>query len=307
MRAHKPAMEWLTYVAVRFAAMIFLMFPIDWNLWTARLMGRIWHRLIPRHRQRAREHLRRAFPEADEAWIKGMALACMQQEVSVAMETFFTPRLINEWTWPKYVTLREMRPALDVLLSDRGAILITGHYGSWELCGFMLATIGLPVTAVMRPLDNPYFNDFLVNVRAHRGLRLLDKKGASGEAEAIVNGGGILAFIADQNAGHKGLFVDFFGRAAATYKSIGLLAIQARVPVIVGYARRISSGFRYEVGVNRVIQPVEWEGRPDELRWITQEYTAAIEAFVREAPEQYLWLHRRWKSRPKGEPAEQVL
>jgi KDO2-lipid IV(A) lauroyltransferase len=233
----------------------------------------------------------------------------MQQLTMVAMETFFTTRLINEWTWPRYVKLKNVEPGLDVLTSRRGAIMVTGHYGSWELCGYVLATMGFPIVAVMRPLDNEYINAYLMDVRAKRGLQLLYKKGVSRSADDVLSSGGVLAFIADQNAGHKGLFVDFFGRKASTYKSIALLAIQHEVPIVVGYARRLSKRFEYEVGVNRVIQPAEWAGRDDELYWVTQEYTRAIEEFVREQPEQYLWIHRRWKSRPKGEvlaPAGQI-
>ena len=112
--------------------------------------------------------------------------------------------------------------------------------------------------------------------------------------------GGAVGFIADQNAGHKGMFVDFFGQPASTYKSIGLLAMATESPIVVGYARRISRGLRYELGVERIIYPREWQDQQDPLRWITQEYTAAIERFVRRDPGQYLWIHRRWKSKPRN-------
>ena len=110
----------------------------------------------------------------------------------------------------------------------------------------------------------------------------------------------LLAFVGDQDAGRKGIFVDFFGQPASTYKSIGLLAMAVECPIVVGYARRIKRFGRYEVGVQRVIQPHDWQTKADPLRWITQEYTRAIEEFVREAPEQYLWIHRRWKSQPRA-------
>lgn len=294
--------DYLVYIVLRFAAMIFQMFPVDWNLATARGMGRIWFRVMRRHRERAIEHLRLAYgDQITDAQRRDWALKSMQQLTMVAMETFFTTRLINEWTWPRYVRLNNIGQGLDVLTRRQGAILVTGHFGSWELCGYVLATMGFPIVAVMRPLDNPYLNQYLMDVRARRGLQLLYKKGVSRSADDILESGGVLAFIADQNAGHKGLFVDFFGRKASTYKSIALLAIQHRVPIVVGYARRTSPRFRYELGVNRVIRPEEWEGRDDELYWITQEYTRAIEQAVRETPEQYLWIHRRWKSRPKDE------
>jgi KDO2-lipid IV(A) lauroyltransferase len=253
-------------------------------------------------RERAREHLRAAYGAAlSVREMDRITLRSMQQMTMMAMEVLFTPRLVNEWTWSRYIRLKDLGPALDVLLTRRGAILVTGHYGSWELVGFTLAALGLPLTAVMRPLDNPWLNAYLLDTRAKRGLDLLFKKGAIGSADDILRSGGLLGFIADQNAGRKGAFVDFFGRKASTYKSIALLAIEHRVPILVGYARRLSDDFEYEVGCNRVILPEEWSGRDDEVMWITQEYTRAIESFVREAPEQYLWIHRRWKSRPRDE------
>jgi len=112
-----------------------------------------------------------------------------------------------------------------------------------------------------------------------------------------------VCFIGDQDAGRKGIFADFFGRKASSYKSIGLLAITYKLPVAIGYGRRIGDKFFFEIGIERIIMPSEWQGREDALEWITSAYNQAIEEFVREEPEQYWWLHRRWKHRPKDEPA----
>jgi len=296
------AVAWLQYAAVRLVIFLFHIFPVGLNLRTARLLGRIWSRLMPRHRERARAHLRYAYGSAlpDEE-VDRIALASMQQLVMVVVDMMFTPRLVHAWTWARYVSLANFSEAVRLVLAGRGAILVTGHYGNWELSGHVLAVFGVEVVAIMRPLDNEYLNRYLVRTRQTAGLRLLAKKGASESAEEILRRGGTVGFIADQNAGHKGLFVDFFGHQASTYKSIGLLAMATGAPIIVGYARRVGAGLRYELGVERIIRPEEWERQGDPLRWITQEYTAAIERFVRRDPTQYLWIHRRWKSRPKGE------
>jgi KDO2-lipid IV(A) lauroyltransferase len=297
--------QYAAYLALRVFNAIVHMFPIDLNLRTARLMGVLWYRVSRRHRERAADNLRRSFgSRLSEREVRRLALRSMQQMAMMAMEVLFEPRLISEWTWPRYIRLRELPEALRVLLRHRGCILLTGHYGNWELLGFALATLGFDIVAVMRPLDNPYLNEWLVDIRERRGLRLLYKKGVARSADQVLDSGAGLCFIADQNAGRKGLFVDFFGRPASTYKSIGLLAIRHRVPIIVGCARRLSDRFDYEIHVNRVIYPEEWAGRDDELIWITQEYTRAIEEFIRVDPAQYLWVHRRWKTRPKDEVAE---
>jgi KDO2-lipid IV(A) lauroyltransferase len=301
----RGTVPWLQYAGLRVLCSILYLFPVEWNLRTARLIGRVWWYVLPRHRERARAHLRLAYgPTLSDAEVDRIALRSMQHLVMLAFETAFLPRLLNEWTWPRYVEPVGIQEALDVLLQGKGALLLTGHYGNWELAGYLLATYGFDVVAIMRPLDNEYLNRFVVRTRQRRGLRLLMKKGATALAEDVLRSGAALGFIADQNAGHKGVFVDFFGHPASTYKSIGLLAMEMELPIIVGYARRVGRRFYYRVGVQRVIYPREWKDRDDPLLWITQEYTAALEAAIREAPEQYLWIHRRWKSRPKGERSE---
>ena len=142
-------------------------------------------------------------------------------------------------------------------------------------------------------------------MRERTGQKIIGKKGAVGEVTEALDAHGVVGFIADQNAGSKGMFVDFFGRKASTYKSIGLLAMQYEVPVIIGYARRTGKPFHFQVGMQEVIRPEEWKVQADPLRYITQRYTQAIENIVRADPAQYLWVHRRWKTRPKGEAAEQ--
>jgi KDO2-lipid IV(A) lauroyltransferase len=226
----------------------------------------------------------------------------------MAMELLFTPRLITPWTWSKYIRVGpEITAPIRYLLENKsGVIMVTGHYGNWELIGYAMACVGFDIAAVMRPLDNPYLNDYTVRTRAAGGLKLIYKKGMTEIAEEVLQKGGSVGFIADQNAGHKGLFVDFFGRKASTYKSIGLLAREYNVPIMIGCARRISNNLQYEMDITRIIWPHEWQGKENEVLWITQEYTKAIETFVRKDPSQYLWVHRRWKTRPAGEVDDKV-
>ncbi len=318
-------LAWLGYVAVRVAATAMQSLPIDAVVNLARLAAGLWvdsgrddrrlgrlrvqvaaaiRFLRPRHRQRAIEHVRAAFPDAAADEVARIADRSMKHLAMWIVELLCSPRLLSRWTWKRYVVLGSYQDALRAMLAGRGAILVTGHFGNWELLGHFFAMLGFDVTAIMRPLDNRYLNDYLVRARRTHGLRLIDKKGASADATEVLDRGGMLGFIADQDAGRKGIFVDFFGRPASSYKAVGLLAIERRVPVIVGYARRLGNRFRYEIGVERVIDPAEWDGHADPLRWITQEYTSAIERSVRRDPTQYLWVHRRWKSQPKRRQAQ---
>lgn len=288
------------YLAIRALFALMQIFPVGWNLVTARLIARVWPVVLPRHRQRALAHLSAAYHgEASTRQLARLADECLASVTMFAVEAICLPRIVHRFSWSRYIELKNFDEALKLILGGHGAILVTGHYGSFELVGHLLACLGFRTAAVMRPLDNEYMNRYLVESRRTHGLTLLDKKGAMESAEGIIRDGQLLAFIGDQDAGRKGLFVNFFGQLASTYKSIALLAMRTGCPILVGYCRRKGNRPRYEIGVERIIRPEEWESQADPLRWITQEYTAAIESFVRAAPAQYLWIHRRWKSKPK--------
>ncbi len=304
----KPRNDWvdrLQYLALRIVSMALHSFPVETNLRTAQFLGSLLYAFDKKHRDRALGNLRRCFPEDDERKRDRMARRSMQQMIMLFVEVLFTTRLIRLNTWTKYVELDNFREVIALLLRPgQGLIMLTGHYGNWEVLGYVLATLGFETTSIARPLDNRYVNRWLMGVREKRGQRIIDKTGATAEVTDVLAAGGTVGFIADQNAGRKGLFVDFFGRKASTYKSIGLLAMEYRVPVVIGYARRRDDRFRFSVGVQDIIYPEDWAEQPDPLRYITQRYTRGIENFVRTDPGQYLWVHRRWKTRPKGETAE---
>jgi KDO2-lipid IV(A) lauroyltransferase len=295
----------LVYLALRVVSMFMHSWPVELNLRVAQFIGDAMYAVDKKHRDRALGNLRRSFPDMPERQRQRMARRSMQQLVMLAVDVIFTTRLVHLDTWRRYVRLSNFHDVLKLLLTkNQGLIMLTGHYGNWEILGYVLATLGFDTTSIARPLDNPYVNDWLLGVREKKGQKIIDKKGATGDVTSLLAQGGTVCFIADQNAGSKGLFVDFFGRKASTYKSIGLLAMEYEVPVVIGYARRAEDKFLFDVGVQDIIWPADWKSQDDPLRYITQRYTKGIEDFVRADPGQYLWVHRRWKTRPKGETPE---
>jgi KDO2-lipid IV(A) lauroyltransferase len=292
----------LAYLGLRITSMAMHWFPVDLNLQTARLFGRVWGHFDKRHRARAIANLKNSFPHFTDEQCDDLARKSFQQMFMLGVEMLHTTRLVRIDTWRKYVELADFHPTFQLLMAqNQGLIMLTGHYGNWEILGYVLATLGFGSTAVARPLDNPYINDWVFGVRERQGQKVVGKKGATSEITNLLANGGVVGFVADQNAGSKGIFVDFFGRKASTYKSIGLLAMQYEVPVVIGYARRIDGRFKFRIGTQDIIYPKDWKDQADPLLYITQRYTRAIEDFVSADPSQYLWLHRRWKSRPKGE------
>lgn len=300
-------LDLLVYVLVRIADSLVQIAGPDRALFHARRVGRLWWRFDRKHRNIALTNLRNSFPDWPETKLNAVGERSFESLVCFVMDVLLTPRRITPTNWQKHVRLVHFTEALDLLLTPhQPIIMLTAHYGNFEILGYTLATLGFPTVSVARPIDNPHVNDYILGVRERHGQEILYKKGATGSMQDVLAANGVLCFIADQNAGAKGLFVDFFGRPASTYKSIGLLAIQFRCPIVVGYARRQREGFFYELGVQDIIYPREWQSRPnadtvDELTWITQRFSGGIEQFIRDEPSQYWWIHRRWKSRPPWE------
>jgi len=296
-----PVRDWLLYVAVRVLVIFLYLFDVETNLRFACFLGDLLWKYYERGRLRALDNLRASFPEKSEEWIRRTGRRSFQQLVMLTIDVLFTPRLVRKHNWRQYSRYRNAEHAKWLMQERKGLLMVTGHYGNFEIIGYLMGLFGFDLYSIARPLDNKYLNRFLYGVRERRGQKLLDKKGAAQMMPTFIEQGSTLGFIADQDAGKKGVFVDFFGRKASTYKSIGLLAITYELPIVVGYSRRIGNRFFFEFGMTRIIFPHEWADKEDPLTWITAEYSKAMETFVREDPSQYWWVHRRWKTRPKEE------
>ncbi|MFP4144632.1 MAG: lysophospholipid acyltransferase family protein [Phycisphaeraceae bacterium] len=300
-RPSSPITAWAQYLGARLAAMGLTMFDVETNERSAAALGRALYRFDRRHRERACGHIAMAFPQWDEAKVDRVARASFEHFMQLAVEVLHTPRVLHEDSWAERIRIRNLGPAIDLLNAGQPVILLTGHLGNWEVLGYLLALLGYDIDALARPIDNPLINRWLLGIREARGMRIITKWDATQRMIEVLEGGGALGFIADQNAGDKGMFVPFFGKLASTYKSIGLLAMNLEVPVVCGYAHRLGRRYAYEVGSADVIRPEEWADQPDPLFYITARYIRAIETMIRMRPEQYLWMHRRWKSRPRHE------
>ena len=300
-KKQNPFLDWLAYVALRILVAFLYLFDVETNLKTACFLGRLLWRRYHRGRKRALDNLRASFPEKSEEWIWQTGRRSFEHIVMLTIDILFTPRLVKKNNWRDYSRFKTAEKAKWLMKEGNGMIMVAGHYSNFEIMGYLLGLFGFNVYSIARPLDNKFINKYLYDVRRRAGQKIIDKKGAAELMGEITTRGATLCFIADQDAGKKGIFVDFFGRKASTYKSIGLLAITNNIPIGVGYSRRVDNRFYFEIGVNRVILPEEWADKDEPLEWITAEYTRAIEEFVREDPSQYWWLHRRWKHRPKEE------
>jgi KDO2-lipid IV(A) lauroyltransferase len=266
------------------------------------------HRLLPRKWSRyavARENLRTAFGDRySEAEIERIVYGMWVHLFRMVTEIIQSPRKMHLHSYREIITFVDFQPTVRAMCSGRPMMLLGGHFGNWEVAISIFGLWGFPMGVVARELDNPYLNDWFRRYREFTGHRMLAKKGGYEEMLEMLQRRGNLALLCDQDAGSRGLFVDFFGTPASTFKSIALLAMEYDALIVVGYSRRLPDDFatqrweRYELGCEAVIDPRTMHA-DDPVREITQQYTAALERAVLKSPEQYFWVHRRWKSQPK--------
>jgi len=186
--------------------------------------------------------------------------------------------------------------------SGRGVILFTGHIGAWELSSFGLSLFGHPLSFLVRRIDNPKIEALIDRARTRLGNRTIDKRSAAREMLQIMQNGETLGILVDLNTlDREGTFVDFFGVPASTTFTLAKLALRTNAQVLPVFAPWDESRKRF---VLKIEEPLKFESTGDEtedVRRLTQLFTSVVEKYVRHYPDQWLWIHRRWKTRPPGE------
>ncbi len=251
-----------------------------------------------RHRRVADDNISHAFPEFSQSQRAKLVREAVFHFTGLIFEILRLPRRLHANNWRRYVELIGGDRLVQAMTGERPMLLVTGHFGNWELAGYTTGLLGFHCHAIARPLDNPFLDQFLRRWREGAGQRVLAKKGDFDHMEELLRQRGILGTLSDQDAGPRGVFVDFFGRPASTHKAIALMALEYNVPLVVVGVPRVSAAPRYEVQVEDVIEPGEYCNHPDAVAAITQRYTSALERLIRRHPGQYFWLHRRWKHQP---------
>ncbi|HYX28571.1 MAG TPA: lysophospholipid acyltransferase family protein [Pyrinomonadaceae bacterium] len=186
--------------------------------------------------------------------------------------------------------------------AGRGVILFTGHVGAWELSSFALSLLGHPLSFLVRRIDNPKVEVMIDSARRSRGNRTIDKRSAAREMLEILRGGGTLGILVDLNTlDREAIFVNFFGKPASTTFIVAKLALRTGAPVLPVFAPWDETRKRFVLKIDQPLAMERTGDEEDDVRRLTQQYTQVVEDYVRRYPDQWLWIHRRWKTRPAGE------
>ena len=294
--------DYLVYLTIRLAVCVLQAMSFAMTCRLAHGLAWLFYHVDKRHRQVALDNLRHAFPsQYSDAELDVLVRGVYRHFCLMLIEILFLPRLVHNGNWRSFLHYRseaEARRMVDLWISGRPVLMATGHFGNWEVSSYVLGLLGVEFCGIARPLDNRFLDAWLRRFREAQGQKMLAKKGDFEQIQGVLARCGVLGTLADQDAGQRGVYVDFFNRPASTHKAVALLALEHNVPIAVIAAARLDRPMQYLAMVQDVIYPEEYADRPDAVKAITQRFTTALEGMVRQFPEQYFWLHRRWKHQP---------
>lgn len=289
------AAHYLTYLAVRMFICALQALHLDTCRQVAAALATFCCRVLRLRGDVVDDNLHHAFPELSAEERQRLAWRMWEHLFLLVVEIAHAPRKIHDTNWRDYVKLENARPMCQALLSRRPLVLASGHFGNFEMAGFVLGILGFPTYTVARTLDNPYLDAFLHRFRSATGQHMIPKKGGYDQIAAVLARGGHMSFLADQYAGSKGCWVTFFGRPASAHKAIALFSLGNDAPMVVGGVQRLGGPMQFLLWMESIVDPRSDSVVVSSVPKLTQWYTSELEKVIRRAPEQYWWLHRRWK------------
>ena len=256
---------------------------------------------MKRERRRIWEHIGIAFPELDDKerrqLVRGTARHFGKQLAEVA------------WLWradasdvEKICDVEGIEHLVGAIDEGRGAIMATGHVGNWELLNARLAVAGVPITLAVRELDDSRVDELIMKLRTKFGSEVIHRSGSAGRQliRSILAGRGIGLLIDQDIPSIPGVFVPFFGRLAWTPSGAAVLALRTRCPLLTGFIHRRPDG-SHVIKISPPLPAPNEGSLDDRVRELTAAATAAVEWQIRAWPEQWVWMHRRWRTRPENE------
>lgn len=294
----RQGLDYAVYLLVRVLIAVVQAVPLSVCERGAEVLATLLTQVLRIRQHVVDENLRIAFPDYTEPQRAAITWRMWRHLLLMCAEIAHTPRKVHVTNWREHSQIVNLVPFVRTLLTGRPVVIISAHYGNFELGGYLMGLFGFPTYTVARQLDNRYLDRFINEFRGRTGQYMLPKRGSGNEIKELLDAGGTLALLGDQSAGKKGCWVQFFGRPASTHKAVSLFSLGSGAPTMVSYARRLGPPLKYEIGPQAIVDPLAPSFELGSVPLLAQWYTVELEKLIRYAPEQYWWLHRRWKDQP---------
>jgi KDO2-lipid IV(A) lauroyltransferase len=293
----------LEYAALRGLTGMLGALPLAWARGVGAAVARLGYAPLGIRREVVVKQIAGAFPERDDREVRSLARRAYGHLGRVVVETALLPRLGREGVLALFEGAEGFEAVEAAVAAGRGVVLITGHFGNWELAGAYVAARGVPIEVIARRLNNAMADAYVTRTREAAGMRVVHDADAVRRTPRALREGHAVAFVADQGVlGLASTFVPFFGRPAKTPRGAAVFALRFRVPAFFVAAVLERSG-KYRCVVTPI--PVRDTGdREADVDAMVAAHTAVLEQWVRRYPEQYFWHHRRWRRQPRETPPE---
>ena len=266
-------------------------------------IGSLGYRPLGIRRAVVERQVRAAFPGLAESEVLRIARASYEHLGRTSIEAALISALSPDQVRAMFEGVEGADALAAARAEGKGVLLVSGHLGNWELAGAFVAASGVPIEAVARGMENPLFDRYITRTRHDLGMTVIHDADAVRRVPRAMREGKAVAMLVDQGAvGLASTWVPFFGRYAKTPRGPAVFALRLGAPVVFATALRQPNG-KYVMYYERI--PVQPTGdREADVDRIVMDYTATLERWIRRAPEQYFWHHRRWKHQRPGTPPE---
>ena len=269
---------------------------VNWKL--ADVVGWLWYRLDSKHRHIALRNLEIAYgDELGEQERKMICRNTFSHLARVALELPYVHKMAAT-DIERFVTFVGTEHLREALQEGRGALVLTSHFGNWEMMAVAFSLVHYPVHLVVRLLDNPTLDRLVNGIRSRGGNQMIPKKGSVRKVLRLLRQGEAIGLLIDQNVDwYDGVFVPFFKEIACTNKALSVLALRTNAPVVPAYNVRQPDG-RYKVIFEPEVKLIRTGDTTRDIEENTARFNRILEGYIRLHPEQWFWLHQRWKTRP---------
>jgi KDO2-lipid IV(A) lauroyltransferase len=284
------------YFGVMGIALPFYLLPITVALLVGEWVGEMMYRLMSRRRAIGYKNLNIAFGDELSDQEKERVLRSTFRNFGKSfVEVIHFPKMSKSYIRNK-VSIIGQENYLEAMIKGRGVIILTAHFGNWEMSSYVQSVVGYPLNIVVRPLDNSFLDGAVTKLRTMHGNKLFSKKKGLRQITAALKNQETVGILMDQNTlPSQGVFVDFFGEPACTIPVIAILALRYDVPVIPSFIVRTDFD-THTLYIDPEIEVMRTCDAQKDIRLNTANYNKIIEKFIRKYPDQWFWIHNRWKS-----------
>jgi len=285
------------YYLATIIGFVIAILPLSVGLFLANLAGRIAFAIVGKERRRTLENLKSSFPEKTDAEIRQIAIEVFSNLCKNAVELLNIYKLNkkNLTVWIKAEGIEKVREAFS---KGKGVVMLASHFGNWELMAIYFSLIGFPTSIIAKRIYFDRYENFIRNLRTSKGLDLIYRDESPKKMLRALKQNRALGILADQDVDSvDGVFVDFFGRSCYTPKAPVLFALASGAPILPGFIVREGNRHRFIIG--DAIELEEKATKEETVRYNTQKWSRVLESYVRKYPAHWVWMHRRWKTRPE--------